>query len=105
MIQRSVLVRTALAAAVLAVAAGCRSRGSMWAGAAGPDTSEATLSGGQEVPPNTSPGTGKGEVQVDPKTCKVKWKVTHSGFSGPATAGRLHGPAASGANAGVAVPF
>jgi hypothetical protein len=105
MIQRSVLVRTALAAAVLAVAAGCGSMGSMSSAASGTDTYEATLSGAQEVPPNTSTGTGKAEVQVDPKTYKVKWKVTHSGLSGPATAGHLHGPAAPGANAGVAVPF
>jgi hypothetical protein len=105
MIQRSVLVRTALAAAVLATAAGCGSMGSMSSMMSGGDTYEATLSGAQEVPANASGGSGKAEVQVDPKTYKAKWRVTHSGLSGPATAGHIHGPAASGANAGVVVPF
>jgi hypothetical protein len=30
--------------------------------------------------------------------------VSYSGFTGPATAAHFHGPAASGANAGVVVP-
>lgn len=105
MIQRPTLLRAALAAAVLAVA-GCGSM-SMSGGKppAGTDVYEATLSGTQEVPPNTSGGTGKAEVQVDTSTYKVKWRVTHSGLSGPATAGHIHGPAAPTANAGVVVPF
>lgn len=102
MIQRSTLIRTALGAAVLALAAGC---GSMRASAAATDVYEATLAGTQEVPPTTSTGTGKAEVEVDPKTYKVRWKVTHSGLTGPATAAHIHGPAAPGANAGVMVPF
>lgn len=106
MIQRSTLVRTALAAAVLAAVAGCGSM-SMPGGKppAGTDVYEATLGGTQEVPPNTSAGTGKAEVQVDTSTYKVKWRVTHSGLSGPATAAHIHGPAAATANAGVVVPF
>jgi len=102
MIQRSLLIRTALGAAVLALAAGCGSMQSMMTGM---DTYEATLSGAQEVPPTPGTGSGKAEVQVDPKTYKIQWKVTHSGLSGPATAGHIHGPAAAGANAGVVVPF
>jgi len=102
MIQRSILIRTALGAAVLALAAGC---GSMRASAAGTDMYEATLAGAQEVPPTTGAGTGKAEVEVDPKTYKVRWKVTHSGLTGPATAAHIHGPAAAGTNAGVVVPF
>jgi hypothetical protein len=35
----------------------------------------------------------------------LKWNVSYSGLSGPATAGHIHGPAAPGANAGVMVPF
>lgn len=101
-IQRSLLLRGALAGAALALAAGCGSMASMTAGG---ETYEATLSGAQELPPTTSSGTGKAEVQVDPKTYKIKWKVTHSGLSGPATAGHIHGPAAPGANAGIVVPF
>ncbi|GAC1527479.1 MAG: hypothetical protein NVS2B4_04860 [Ramlibacter sp.] len=105
MIQRSLLLRTALAGAVLSLAAGCGSMPSMSSMASGMDTYEATLSGAQEVPASTGAGSGKAEVQVDPKTYKVKWKIMHSGLSGPATAGHIHGPAAPGANAGVAVPF
>jgi hypothetical protein len=106
MIQRSTLMHAALAGAVLALAAGCGSM-SMPGKAAGggTDTYEATLNGTQEVPPNTSAGTGKAEVQVDPRTYKVRWRVTHSGLSGPATAAHIHGPAAPTANAGVVVPF
>jgi hypothetical protein len=104
MIQRSVLFRSVLAGAVLTLAAGCGSM-SMSSMAPGTDTYEATLSAAQEVPPNTGSGTGKAEVQVDTKTYKIKWKVTHSGLSGPATAAHIHGPAAPGANAGVVIPF
>lgn len=105
MIQRSTLVRTALAGAVLALAAGCGSMSMPGKPAAGTDVYEATLNGAQEVPPNTGAGTGKAEVQVDTSTYKVKWRVTHSGLSGPATAAHIHGPAAPTANAGVVVPF
>ena len=104
MIQRSFMLRTALAGAVLALA-GCGAMSSMSSMASGTDTYEATLSGAQEVPPNMSTGTGKAEVQVDPKTYKITWKVTHSGLSGPATAAHIHGPAAPGSNAGVVIPF
>jgi hypothetical protein len=102
MIQRSILLRSALAVSVLAVAAGCSATKSMFTGM---DTYEAALSGTQEVPPTSSSGTGKAEIQVDPKTYKIKWTVTHSGLTGPATAAHIHGPAAAGANAGVVVPF
>jgi len=106
MFQRSLFLRAALTGAVLVLAAGCGSMGSMMSSTSpGTDTYEATLSGTQEVPPTTSAGTGKAEVQVDTKTYKVKWKVTHSGLSGPVRAGHLHGPAAPGANAGITVPF
>lgn len=104
MIQRSLLLRSVLAGAVLALA-GCKSMPSMSSMVSGGDTYEASLSGAAEVPPTTSSGTGKAEVQVDPKTYKIKWKVTHSGLSGPATAGHIHGPAAAGSNAGVVIPF
>lgn len=105
MIQRSTLVRTALAGAVLSLAAGCGSMSMPGKSAAGTDVYEATLNGTQEVPPNTSAGTGKAEVQVDPSTYKIRWRVTHSDLSGPATAAHIHGPAAPTANAGVVVPF
>ena len=35
----------------------------------------------------------------------LKWKITYSGLSGPATMAHFHGPAMAGANAGVVIPF
>ena len=56
-----------------------------------------------EVPPNTSAATGTAEIDYDPASKKLSWKVTYSGLSGPATAAHFHGPAKAGKNAGVAV--
>ena len=114
MLSRSLLLRTALATAALAVAgcAGMKSPSSSAsaststsAGGARLETYEAALTGGSEVPPNPSAGSGKAELQVDPSSYKAKWKVNYSGLSGPATMGHIHGPAAPTANAGVQVPF
>lgn len=65
----------------------------------------ATLNGASEVPPVTTPGTGAATARLDTATKMLTWTVNYSGLSGPATAGHIHGPAASGANAGVLVPF
>jgi hypothetical protein len=65
----------------------------------------ATLSGAAEVPPNQSAGTGTLTGTLDKGTNALKWKITYSGLSGPATAAHFHGPAAAGSNAGVALPF
>jgi hypothetical protein len=114
MLTRSVLLRTALATAALVVLAGCGAMKSSSSSSASTsasastakmDTYEATLAGSSEVPANPSTGTGKAEVQVDPSSYKLKWKVNYSGLSGPATMGHIHGPAAPTANAGVQVPF
>ena len=74
-----------------------------FAGPAFADKMKATLSGASEVPPNTSAGTGTADIDFDPATKKLSWKLTYSGLTGPATAGHFHGPAESGKNAGVAV--
>jgi hypothetical protein len=68
-------------------------------------TFKADLGGTSEVPPVTSPGKGSATASLDTATKTLTWTVTYSGLSGPATAGHIHGPAASGANAGVLVPF
>ena len=68
-------------------------------------TFRATLSAAAEVPANASPGTGTLEASFDKGTSVLKWRVTYSGLTGPATMAHLHGPAMPGANAGVAVPF
>jgi len=64
---------------------------------------KATLDAKSEVPPNASAGTGTADIDYDPATKKLSWKVTYSGLSGPATAAHFHGPAEVGKNAGVAV--
>lgn len=69
------------------------------------ETFKGTLSGGSEVPPVTSSGTGSATVTLDTATKQVKYTVTYSGLSGAATAAHIHCGAAAGANAGVAVPF
>src|ERR1700759_730270 len=64
---------------------------------------KATLDGKSEVPATTSSGTGTADIDYDPATKKLTWKLTYSGLSGPATAAHFHGPAETGKNAGVAV--
>ena len=76
-----------------------------FAGPAFADKMKATLDGKTEVPPNASAGTGTADIDYDPASKKLSWKVTYSGLSGPATAAHFHGPAEAGKNAGVAVPI
>jgi hypothetical protein len=64
---------------------------------------KATLDGAAEVPPVTTAGKGTADIDFDPATKKLSWKVTYSGLSGPATAAHFHGPGEPGKNAGVAV--
>jgi hypothetical protein len=63
------------------------------------------LKGSEEVPANTTKGTGTAVATYDPATKLLKWKVTYSGLTGPATMGHIHGPAESGKNAPVVIPF
>lgn len=75
----------------------------VFAGPAFADKMKATLDGKSQVPPNTSTATGTAEIDYDPASKKLDWKVTYTGLSGPATAAHFHGPAEAGKNAGVAV--
>ena len=68
-------------------------------------TFRATLSSAAEVPSNASPGAGMVEASFDKSSSVLKWRVTYSGLTGPATMAHFHGPALPGANAGVVVPF
>lgn len=87
------------AAAVLAVGlAGC---GSMMPAASNMVAFTTQLRGANEVPPIVSPGSGSVDAAFNKDTMQLKWKVTFSGMTGPATAGHFHGPAAVGANSGV----
>ncbi len=91
------LRRSLLAAAFVA---GCLS-----AASAADVEYRATMTGKSEVPPNTSSGSGDVVATLDPATKKLNYTMTYRGLSGPATAAHFHGPAAAGANAGVAVPI
>jgi hypothetical protein len=94
---RSVLVTTALAFAM----AGC--------GVLQPDAHVAAFStqmtGMNEVPPVNTPATGRVDAVLDKNTRLLRWKLTFTGLSGTPTGGHFHGPAAIGANAGIALPF
>jgi hypothetical protein len=61
----------------------------------------ATMSPASEVPPPNTSGTGSAEASYDPATHILTYTLTWSGLSGPATMAHFHGPAKTGANAGV----
>ncbi len=65
----------------------------------------ATMTGAQEVPAKQTAGTGDALATLDTAKKELTYTVTWHGLSGPATAAHFHGPAASGANAGVVVPI
>lgn len=101
MASRSKLLRAGCAALVIVSLAGCgmmRTSGSTTA-------FEAALSGAQEVPPVSTGGSGRAQVQLNADNQTLSWTITHSGLSGPVVAGHIHGPAPSGQNAGVLIPF
>jgi hypothetical protein len=63
------------------------------------------LRAANEVPPNASRGNGSVDAVFNKDTNLFRWKVNYTGLTGPATAAHFHGPAAIGANAGVALPW
>jgi CHRD domain len=65
---------------------------------------KADLAGTNEVPPAQSAGKGTLDGSFDTASKQLTYTVIYSGLTGPATAAHFHGPAAVGANAGVAVP-
>src|ERR1700760_2512835 len=74
-----------------------------FAGPAFAEKYKAMLDGKSEVPATTSTGTGTADVDYDPATKKLSWKLTYTGLTGPAKAAHFHGPAEVGKNAGVAI--
>src|ERR1700722_1250874 len=90
------MFRTSILAAVIAVS--CLS-----AASAAMLNFHATMDGKSEVPPTTSMGSGDMLGTLDTSSKQLNYTVTFMGLSGPATAAHFHGPAAPGANAGVAV--
>jgi hypothetical protein len=88
---------------VIAIVLGLSACGSMMS--SNTASLSAKLSAANEVPANASTGTGTVEASLDKQTNVLSWTVTYSGLTGPAKAGHFHGPAAAGANAGVALGF
>jgi hypothetical protein len=95
---------TALAAIVISVTAPLAPA---WAARPVPADVEftTTMTAATEVPPKTSPGDGDVLATLDTKTKVLTYTVTFANLTGPATMAHFHGPAAPGANAGVAVPL
>ena len=99
------LLRTSLFAAAMALA-GCSSTPmAPMAMSSNSAAFGATLSGAAEVPANATSGTGSLDASLNKDTKVLRWKVTYSGLTGPATMAHFHGPAMPGANATVVVPF
>jgi hypothetical protein len=92
------MFRTSLLAAVFAA-------GFLSAASAAMVDFHATLDAKSEVPPTTSTGSGDLLATLDTGSKKLSYTLTFYGLTGPATAAHFHGPAAPGANAGVAVPI
>ena len=63
----------------------------------------AALDGKSEVPAKTGSGFGDELATLDTKTKTLAYTITFQGLSGAATAAHFHGPAAEGANGGVAL--
>ena len=92
------MFRTSILAAAFTV--GCLS-----AASAATIDYRATMSNKAEVPPTVSSGSGDVLATLDTSKKTLTYTMTYMGLTGPATAAHFHGPAASGANAGVAVPI
>jgi len=60
---------------------------------------EFTLSGAEEVPPNSSTGTGTAKVMIVGD--KLRVDVSFEGLTGPLTGAHIHGPAETGEDADV----
>lgn len=63
------------------------------------------MTGLNEVPPVTTPATGRVDAMLNKNTRLLRWKLSYTGLSGPATGGHFHGPAVIGSNANIALSF
>lgn len=61
------------------------------------------MAGMNEVPPVSTPATGRVDAVFNRETRLLRWKASWTGLSGSATAAHFHGPAEAGANARVAL--
>jgi hypothetical protein len=101
-IDRRTLAAVVAAAAAVVLVTGC---GMMPSSKSNLVAFTTQLRGANEVPPAASNANGQVDAVLNKDTNVLRWELTYSGLSGPATAGHFHGPAMVGANAGVALPF
>jgi hypothetical protein len=78
-----------------------------WAGSAGvalaaTQSFNVPLTGGQQVPPVDTQGTGTAHLTYNPATHVVTWSITFSNLSSPATMAHFHN-GAQGANGPVVI--
>ncbi len=66
---------------------------------------KASLASSSETPPNDTKGTGSLTGTFDTSSKLLKWSVSYSGLTGPATAAHFHAPAPIGKPAGVEIPI
>lgn len=100
------IVKLAAASLAVALVGGCASMRDMMPGMKQSSNMVALttqLRGANEVPPVSSAASGSVDAAFDKSSSLLRWKVNYTGLSGPATAAHFHGPAAAGANAGVAL--
>ena len=68
-------------------------------------TLKADLKGSNEVPPNSSPGSGTAQATLDTQTKVLTWTIAYKDLSGPVVGAHFHGPSEPGKNAGIVLPF
>jgi hypothetical protein len=66
---------------------------------------KADLKAPNEVPPNSSAGTGSLTATYDTETRKLSWTLNYQDLTGPVVAAHFHGPADPSKNSGIVVPF
>jgi len=109
MIPRRQAIRFSLAALAVSAAAVITGCGMMPSSKSVPASNLVALStqlrSANQVPPVASPASGTVDAVFNRDTSQLRWKVSYTGLSGPATAAHFHGPAMAGANAGVVLPW
>jgi len=64
---------------------------------------DATLTGSQEVPPVSTPGSGSATLTLDTDSNELSWDIIFSNLTASPTAAHFHAPAPIGSNAGVQI--
>lgn len=63
------------------------------------------MTGSNQVPRVATAATGRADAVLNKETGLLRWKLSFTGLSGPATAGHFHGPAAIGTTGNIALAF